>query len=136
MAVQPGVAGVDAPAVLEKPRIWATAKADYAAGTGGHRAEIRRIGRDRVSGGSERTTGGGMKRVIIAIGLALAVTGCQPEAKVSDQVHRRAEKRVVELTAEVDQAKAVQRSLERTLVMAGCAVAVLATVLIRNRRGG
>jgi hypothetical protein len=79
-----------------------------------------------------------MKTALTVVSVMLMLAGCQPEPKVSDQIHRRAERRVAELTAEIDQAQAVQRSLERTLIVAGCAVAVLVVALVRlgGRKGG
>ena len=77
-----------------------------------------------------------MKKTIAIIGLVLVVAGCQPEPTVPDHIHRRAERRAAELTVELDQANAVQRDLERTLVVAACAVAALAVAVIRGRKGG
>jgi len=75
-----------------------------------------------------------MKAELAGMCALLMLAGCQPEPKVSDQVHRREQRRVAELTAEVDQAHAVQRDLERTLAVTGCAVAVLAAALILSGR--
>ncbi len=77
-----------------------------------------------------------MRALVAFTCVMLAVVGCQPEPTVPDLVHRRVERRAARLAIELDQASAVQRDLERTLIIAGCAVAVLAAALIRKRKGG
>ena len=78
-----------------------------------------------------------MKKTVATVCLALAVVGCQPDSTtVPEHIHRRTERRAAELTVELDQANAVQRDLERTLVVTACAVAALAVALIRRRKGG
>ena len=78
-----------------------------------------------------------MKAVWVSLFALLLLMGCGPDESVPDQTLRREQRRVAELSAEVEQTRAAQRSTERSLIVAGCALAVLVAALIQSgRRGG